>query len=104
MARRVPRTVLPLGAALALLAAACSAPPASPAKLERCTKLHATWMRYGQHITFHHTGQQARAELALQDCRQGRYDRGMAELEELLRRGRIPAPPPVTEGARRADG
>jgi hypothetical protein len=95
-----------LGAGLVLLSAACSAPPLppSPAKLERCTKLYATWMRYGQHVTFHHTGQQARAELALQDCRQGRYDMGMAELEELLRRGRIPPPPPVTERAYRAGG
>jgi hypothetical protein len=80
-----------LGAAL--LAACSTVPPASPAQMERCTKLYAMWYRYGQHATFHHTGQRARAEIALEDCRAGRYDQGMAELEELLRRHRVPNPP-----------
>ncbi len=78
----------------AMLIAACSAtPPASPAQMDRCTKLYATWYRYGQHATFHHTGQRARAEIALEDCRAGRYDQGMMELEELLRRNRLPTRP-----------
>lgn len=78
----------------AMLIAACSTvPPASPAQMERCTKLYAMWYRYGQHATFHHTGQRARAEIALEDCRAGQYDRGLAELEELARRNRLPIPP-----------
>ena len=45
------------------------------------------WARYEQHWTFHHTGQRARAELALDACQHGRYDEGIAELKRLLRRG-----------------
>lgn len=80
------------------LLAACSTtpPPISPPQMERCSKLYATWYRYGQHVTFHHTGQRARAELAIEDCRAGRYDQGMSELEELLRRNRLPIPAPVS--------
>lgn len=78
----------------ALLPAACvGAPPASPAKTNHCVQLYTLWSRYGQHVTFHHTGQRARAELAVEDCRDGRYEQGLAELEELLRRNRIPIPP-----------
>jgi len=88
---------LPLYLGVLLLAACSAPPPVSPARLEWCNKLHATWMRYGQHVTFHHTGQRARAELALEDCREGRYEAGTQELEELLRRNRIPIPPPATD-------
>jgi hypothetical protein len=77
----------------ALLAACSTVPPASPAKMDRCLKLYALWFRYGQHPTFHHTGQRARAEIAVEDCRAGRYEEGMAELEELARRNRLPIPP-----------
>jgi len=84
-----------------MLAAACTTPPpVSPAELERCSKLYAMWVRYGQHPTFHHTGRRARAELALEDCRADRCEEGMAELDELLRRNRIPIPAPVTDRAR----
>jgi hypothetical protein len=77
-----------------LLAACTTLPPASPARMDRCTKLYTMWARYGQHPTFHHTGQRARAELALEDCRLGDYEQGMLELEELARRNRLPIPPP----------
>jgi len=67
-------------------------PPAPPRLLARCTQLFVLWFRYEQHITFHHTGQQAQAELALNDCQQGRYDAGLQQLEKMLRRGRVPIP------------
>jgi hypothetical protein len=88
------RPILAACLAVAVLTACSSALPASPAKMERCSKLYAAWLRYGQHTTFHHTGQRARAELAVEDCRAARYDQGMAELEELLRRNRLPIPRP----------
>ena len=73
-------TVLPITACAA-------APPASSERLAECNGLFALWARYEQHWTFHHTGQRARAELALDDCQHGRYDEGIAELKRLLRRG-----------------
>lgn len=72
----------------ALLVGACAAaPPASPERLAQCSRLYMMWARYEQHATFHHTGQRARAELALDACQHGRYDEGLAELKRLLRRG-----------------
>jgi hypothetical protein len=79
--------------AIAVSAACSSAPPPSPGLLAHCTKLYMLWVRYGQHATFHHTGQRARAEFALDSCQHGRYQPGLQELEELLRRNRIPVPP-----------
>ena len=73
---------------VALLLAACTtAPPASSPRLAECTKLFVMWARYEQHWVFHHTGQRARAELALDACEHGRNDEGIAELKRLLRRG-----------------
>lgn len=89
------RATLSVCIGAALLAACNAAPPPWLTQLQRCEKLYAMWARYGQHITFHHTGQRARAEIALEDCRAGRYQQGMAELEELLRRNRLTIPPPV---------
>ena len=77
----------PLLLSVLLLAACTSAPPPSPPRLAECTKLYGMWARYEQHYTFHHTGQRARAELALDACQHGRYDEGIAELKRLLRRG-----------------
>jgi hypothetical protein len=88
------RRFLSLCIGVTLLAACSAAPPASPTKMDRCTKLYILWARYGQHPTFHHTGQRARAELALEHCRLGQYERGTTELEELARRNRLPIPPP----------
>ena len=70
-----------------LLAGACAgAPPPSPQRLAACTDLFNAWARYSQHWVLHHTGQRARAELALHRCQQGRYDEGIPELKELQRR------------------
>jgi len=77
----------------AVLLASCAAmPPASPIRLEHCLDLYTLWARYGQHPTFHHTGQRARAELALEACKGGRYEAGIEELTELLVRNRISIP------------
>lgn len=75
--------------AVLLLSACTTAPPPLPQRLAECTKLFGLWARYEQHWTFHHTGQRARAELALDACQHGRYDEGIAELKRLLRRGRF---------------
>lgn len=77
---------------LLLAVAGCTAPPSSPRLMAECTKLFNIWARYEQHWTFHHTGQRAKAELALEDCRHDRYDEGIAELRRLLKRGRFDLP------------
>lgn len=89
------RAILPVCIGAALLAACNAAPSPWPPQMARCDKLYMTWFRYGQHPTFHHTGQRARAEIALEDCHAGRYEQGMRELEELARRNRLPVPPPI---------
>lgn len=71
----------------ALVVGAWMAPPPSQQRLAECMRFFAMWARYEQHWTFHHTGQRARAELALDACQHGRYDEGIAELKRLLRRG-----------------
>jgi len=60
--------------------------------MAHCTALYQIWWNYEQDPVCLHTGQRARAELALYRCQNGRYDEGIAELEELVRRGgfRIP--------------
>ena len=81
--------------ALAVIATGCtSVPPASPKLMARCMQLYDLWQRYGHHVTFHHTGQRARAELALIDCKKGQYEAGLQEFATLLQRNRIPIPPP----------
>jgi len=90
---RLPSRLL-AAATIVIASAGCtSTPPASPRLLARCTQLYVLWFRYEQHTTFHHTGQQAQAELALDDCKQGRYDAGLQQLEKMLRRGQVLMPP-----------
>lgn len=80
-------------ATIVIACAGCTpTPPASSRLLARCTQLYMLWFRYEQHTTFHHTGQQAKAELALDDCKQGRYDDGIQQLGTMLRRGQVPIP------------
>jgi len=88
------RPIVSFAAVLVMLVVGgcASRPPASPELMERCVKLYTLWFRYGHHPTFHHTGQKARAEIALEDCRAGRYQDGLRELEILLQRNRIPVP------------
>lgn len=70
-----------------------TAEPRSPMLMARCTQMHALWARYAQNYVLHHTGQRARAELALYDCQSGRYKLGLNEAERLLRREKISLPP-----------
>jgi hypothetical protein len=86
------RRILPLLTMLLAGACASAPPPPSPPQLVECTRLFGMWYRYEQHATFHHTGQRARAELALDACQHGRYDEGIAELKRLLRRGGFTIP------------
>lgn len=78
--------------ALLVTVGCTSVPPASPTLMAECAKLYGLWARYQQHPTFHHTGEKARAELALYGCQKGRYEEGIRELKRLLRAGRFALP------------
>ena len=78
---------------LASAVACSSAPPPSPKLLARCEQLYALWSRYEQLPTFHHSGQKARAEWAIYNCRKGDYAAGIEDLKRMLQRGRFPLPP-----------
>jgi hypothetical protein len=60
--------------------------------MARCTELYTLWWTYEQDPVFLHTGERAKAELAVYRCQNGRYEEGIQELEGLLKHGgfRIP--------------
>ncbi len=82
-------------AVIAILgAASCTAAgPRSPELMARCAQMHALWARYAQDYVQFQSGQRAQAEVALHQCQNGHYDRGLRELERLLRRESIAVPP-----------
>jgi hypothetical protein len=72
----------------AAVATACtSTPPPSPKLMARRTELYTLWWTYEQDPVFLHTGERARAELAVYRCQNGRYEEGIQELEGLLKHG-----------------
>ncbi len=78
---------------VALLLAACtSAPPPQPDLLARCTQRYALWWRYLHGTASNHNGQRAIAELALHRCQTGQYHPAIEDLEDMLRRSRVPLP------------
>ena len=82
--------------AIALICGASAGQAASPEVpqwLAYCTKLYGLWYRYGSHPTFHHTGQRARAELALYGCQNGEYQAEIDVLDVLLARNLLTIPP-----------
>lgn len=61
-------------------------------RLKRCVEMHRLWTRYETMHCPNQSGQRAQAEWALYRCQVGDFDRGLAELERLLRRNLIPLP------------
>lgn len=74
-------------------AAGCSTAKPSP-QLAYCTQLHSHFYRYRPPLRASHTGEIARAEYAIYDCRQGRCDESIATLAAMIRRNRVAVPPP----------
>ena len=68
--------------------------------MARCSQLFSTRSKYHANGS-EPTAQDVRAEMALQDCRAGRYDTGIAALEEMLKQKGIPVPPSQTANAPR---
>jgi hypothetical protein len=72
----------------AVVASAFTAmPPSSPKLMARCTELYTLWWTYDQDPVFLHTGERAKAELAVYRCQNGNYEDGIQELETLLQHG-----------------
>ena len=64
---------------------------ASSREAERCQQLYGVWQRYKATST-NGSGRDVQSQAALQDCRSGRVEAGIAQLEQLLRNDRIPVP------------
>ena len=64
---------------------------ASSREAERCQQLYGVWQRYKANST-NGSGRDVQSQTALQDCRSGRVEAGIAQLEQLLRNDRIPVP------------
>ena len=64
---------------------------ASSREAERCQQLYGVWQRYKANST-NGSGRDVQSQAALQDCRNGRVEAGIAQLEQLLRNDRIPVP------------
>jgi hypothetical protein len=80
-------------AVLLAMAPGCAAADGpSPELLSRCFEMNRLWTRYETEHCPNQTGQRAQAEWALYRCLQGDFDRGLSELERLLRRDLISAP------------
>jgi hypothetical protein len=63
-----------------------------PQLFSRCLQMHALWTKYETAHCPNQTGQRAQAEWALYRCQRGDFDRGLGELERLLRRDLISVP------------
>lgn len=63
------------------------------ADMARCSLLHSTRSHYHANGS-EPSAQDVQAELALEQCKSGQYEAGIATLEGLLRSKGIPVPPP----------
>jgi hypothetical protein len=66
---------------------------------ERCQQLYSIWQRYKANST-NGSGRDIQSQAALQDCRNGRFEAGVAQLEQLLRNDQIPVPQATSSASR----
>jgi len=74
---------------LAAVSGCDAASTRSPELMGRCFQLYGLWTRYETAHCPNQTGQRAQAEWALYRCQVGDFNRGVGELERLLRRDLI---------------
>ncbi|MBN9086809.1 MAG: hypothetical protein J0J01_07870 [Reyranella sp.] len=58
--------------------------------LAECQRLHGLWSRYNGTSAY---GKMAGADVALEECRKGNIEAGIADLKRTLQRSNIPLPP-----------
>jgi len=66
--------------------------------LAECQRLHGLWSRYNGTSAY---GKMAGADAALEECRKGNVEAGIADLKRSLQRSNIPLPPSETATAPR---
>jgi hypothetical protein len=88
---RTLRTATLVTVLAAALGHALPAAAESPASMARCQQLYGEWQRYKGAST-NSSGRDVQSQAALLDCRNGRAEAGIAQLEQLLKDDRIPVP------------
>ncbi len=62
---------------------------ASNADMAECQQLYGQWSKYNGTSSY---SKEMDADMALEDCRKGNTSAGVAELKDVLNRGKIPMP------------
>jgi hypothetical protein len=89
----LPALVLMLGATAFTAPVAAQSTGQTPR--ERCGQLIAYFDRFGASRTLNSDGRRNQTRLAAEvDCSRGHYDKGIAEMEALLKRKKFTPPPP----------
>ena len=70
----------------------------SNADLAECNRLYAQWSRYNGTSAY---GKMLTADEAIEECRKGNTQAGIADLKRALQRANIPVPPSETATAPR---
>jgi hypothetical protein len=87
------RSIRAVAAAFALaILAGCTPPPTDQALWARCVRYDALWVRYEYPQSFFHIAAKIRADHALYECQRGHYHPALEDLEDILRRVKIPVP------------
>ncbi len=72
--------------------------PASKADQAECSRLYGLWSRYNGTSAY---GKMLTADEAIEECRKGNTQAGIADLKRALQRANIPVPPSETAAAPR---
>lgn len=80
------------GVLLAIALGGVAAYADAPGPFIRCAESFRLWTRYETAHCPNQSGQRAQAEWAFYRCQQGDFDRGLRELDRLLRRDLINIP------------
>lgn len=73
--------------------------PSPKADMARCNQLHGAYSKYSGRVNYMHS---VDVDVALEDCRKGKFAAGVAGLTVALQRAGIPIPPDRTEQPRQA--
>ena len=93
LAAALPVGVVPVGVVPAAAQPQTQTRPQTPK--ERCAQLIAYFDRYGAGRSLNSDGRRNHTRIAAEvDCRNGLYDKGIAEMEALLIRKKFTPPPP----------
>src|ERR1700759_4040313 len=86
------------GALLAFGLAGTAMAQSSKSDQAECSRLYGLWSRYNGTSAY---GKMAGADAALEECRKGNTEAGIADLKRTLQRSNTPVPPAETATAPR---